>query len=731
MGATDSKQKLGERVLAARKKLEEDRKIQCERYKHLQSKSPETMKFAIESISKSFQSCSPFLDPVLLLAWQYDHDQCKTIILTSCKKVLSAPIIHAEYQWFKQYVFTSSVWLFKTTQNRFMYEELMDTTDSMSKDIISTMDSIYNHLQSHPKWYTVMGIANKTIVSRQDHSKVGLLHEKGIRDIVEVKEKDAISDEIETFIDSNLATNVLTTTANNINDEFQTHIDKVMSHFGDFKAGPMKKVERCLSKIENDYQDAAYPKAARLLDLVRCSVTFNTVEQLIAGYKGLMHHMNSSSSSMELARIKNGFLDANYDGGYRDIKINVVYHSSIHKELSMVCEVQLLLGQYLYEKKRIHKLYNIVRQQLYFKMVVEADEEKVKQSNDPSELKFVPVFDIRELQNVKLQGTEINKCSTDSSLGLLGVEAGPNRFLCIDIHRKEEIFNIDLEISDYIGRHSHHWITIDQQKYLSIQTAKNIIKMYQIKQGTAHRFSFEEDEQFRVCLPKSDTINCCEFDRNFKNIIILKNGGILEKRSIRNVNKKKRTIKLEERVQQNDTKMLSLSNNGKWCVIGTGQIFFFVIDIQNKQQYKVRWDFNQSNELPENYILRTKVPCFINGEAKCVAVGGHNSLVAIWDIQEKDKLNEPFIYSDTNRCAKILNLRGQNVAIDCTYSTNNILAVGSQDKMLRLWNVNKWEMFYSKKLNMVPNSLHLTEDSRYLTIGGYTNRGQCIVLEIK
>ncbi len=46
---------------------------------------------------------------------------------------------------------------------------------------------------------------------------------------------------IQAFIDSNLAVNILTTTAKNINDEFQNHIKTVMSHYGDYKPGPIKK----------------------------------------------------------------------------------------------------------------------------------------------------------------------------------------------------------------------------------------------------------------------------------------------------------------------------------------------------------------------------------------------------------------------------------------------------------------------------------------------------------
>ncbi len=70
-----------------------------------------------------------------------------------------------------------------------------------------------------------------------------------------------------------------------------------------------------------------------------------------------MGHIGKNESIIELSRIKNGFLDKSFAGGYRDIKLNVIYHSPINPKLNMICEIQLILGQYLHEKKRIHKLY--------------------------------------------------------------------------------------------------------------------------------------------------------------------------------------------------------------------------------------------------------------------------------------------------------------------------------------------------------------------------------------
>eukprot|EP01084_Bolivina_argentea_P197005 337678_1 len=131
MGATDSKQKLGEKVIAARKKLEEHKELQSERVKFFQSKSPETIKVMIDSIGQAFKTCSPFLEHTLLITWQSDPAQCQQIIIKSCKKVLTAPIIADEYDWFKQYVLPSSIWFYKI-KDKYMFEELFDIVKHMS-----------------------------------------------------------------------------------------------------------------------------------------------------------------------------------------------------------------------------------------------------------------------------------------------------------------------------------------------------------------------------------------------------------------------------------------------------------------------------------------------------------------------------------------------------------------------------------------------------------------------
>ena len=137
MGTTDSKQKLGERVIAARKKLSDDTKIQTKRVKEITSQSPETLKVITDSVRQSFKTCSPFLEPTLLIAWAANPEECANIVLDACGKVLNAPINKDEYEWFIKYVFPSSIWMFKREKNGlFMYEELIQIAHSMSSGII-------------------------------------------------------------------------------------------------------------------------------------------------------------------------------------------------------------------------------------------------------------------------------------------------------------------------------------------------------------------------------------------------------------------------------------------------------------------------------------------------------------------------------------------------------------------------------------------------------------------
>ena len=542
--------------------------------------------------------------------------------------------------------------MMRTKENTFMFEEMMKITKSMSEKIDLSMASIFEHLQSHHEWSKVLDIKNQTMVARQDDERVGLLLDNGIRDLVgddDAKKDDEDGNDLSNFVDTNLAVNILTTTAKKINAEFQGRLKTVMNRFGEFREGPVKTVERCQSKLENDYPEAAYPKAAKLLDLVRCSVSFNTVEQFFQG-----------TDSFKLARVKNGFLDKG--AAFRDIKVNVVYHSEndLENAVSIICEVQLILNQYLHEKKRIHKLYSILRERAYFEMVA-AQTEDVKQggkAKDIKELKFEPILTVKKDVKLSRPDDAVYKCSVEPQLGLLGVNQAakwriePQSFTCVDMKSNSVIFE-----TTAFGTQNHHWLSHADQKYLSLQATKQMVKMFKVKQEDN---SFEEDETLRLCVSSDDVINVTEFDKAFENIFILKNCEVFEKRSISDLETVRLCVKLEARVTIGSSKQLSLSNDGAFCAIRGGSYNknFFLIDLGNATQYKV------SSERASG----TFAPCFINGDAEYVAVGGsYREGVEIWNVKQRT-------------CVKLLDVDSGYVT--CTYSTNNILALCSDSGLL-------------------------------------------------
>ena len=236
MGTASSKQRLGERVVAALAKLKEDRAMQAALKQQIESASPETLRVMVQSIEASFASCSAFSERTLLVAFAASPEEVERVLRKSCKQVLSAPIDTGQFAWLQQYVLPSSVWLMRANHEsgQFLYEQLLDITESMGRKIQHSMQSIFQHLRAHQEWGKVLAIENETVVARQDDARVGLLNEQGIRDIADAKQDDK---ELASFIDSNLAVNLLTTTAKQVNGEFQQHLKAVMSRYGAFRAG--------------------------------------------------------------------------------------------------------------------------------------------------------------------------------------------------------------------------------------------------------------------------------------------------------------------------------------------------------------------------------------------------------------------------------------------------------------------------------------------------------------
>ena len=104
------------------------------------------------------------------------------------------PVHKDECEWFRQYVFPSSVWVMRNQRNEFLFEDMLKITASMSEKVDNSMDAIFEHLEAHREWNSLCAIDNKVVVARQDDDRVGLLRENGIADM-----KD--DSDLSTFID--------------------------------------------------------------------------------------------------------------------------------------------------------------------------------------------------------------------------------------------------------------------------------------------------------------------------------------------------------------------------------------------------------------------------------------------------------------------------------------------------------------------------------------------------
>ena len=85
---------------------------------------------------------------------------------------------------------------------------------------------------------------------------------------------------------------------------------------------------------------------------------------------------------------------------------------------------------------------------------------------------------------------------------------------------------------------------------------------------------FEGFKSLRIELDESDVINFCEFDQNFENIFIVRNQSVLEKRSMADLQSVSMRIELEERIGDSVSKLLDISNDGKWSVLFDGLSLF-------------------------------------------------------------------------------------------------------------------------------------------------------------
>merc|ERR1719295_365234 len=196
------------------------------------------------------------------------------------------------------------------------------------------------------------------------------------------------------------------------------------------------------------------------------------------------------SGSMELARVTNGFLDGR--SGFRGLTINVVFRSTIHPDVSMICEVRLTLNSLLYEEKKLGPIFEILSQETLFSTITGAEEEGGNTSKGPdlSMLKFEPILNVKKSVEVKNSIKDYYKCAAHSELQLVAMNIMGYRIAVCDMVTQKVLFRTDVD-----RPYSQHWISMKGQPTLAVQSSNHCIKFFDVDPTTK---AFTESETCKV-----------------------------------------------------------------------------------------------------------------------------------------------------------------------------------------------------------------------------------------
>lgn len=107
-------------------------------------------------------------------------------------------------------------------------------------------------------------------------------------------------------------TNILLS-SHNLNKTFQNDMQEIFDQITDstcyFQHGTVKTRDRCLIKSQTDYKSARFPNVAKILDFLRCSITFDNSKELYNALEKFINLVNNGKCKCvkEILRIKNGF----------------------------------------------------------------------------------------------------------------------------------------------------------------------------------------------------------------------------------------------------------------------------------------------------------------------------------------------------------------------------------------------------------------------------------------
>eukprot|EP01083_Nonionella_stella_P106563 307685_1 len=352
-----------------------------------------------------------FSDDLFALCWSIECSENQDVLSSALWKELSSVCIQImkngsvrDWRWLRTFVVPSTVWLTQIQQNssdskpQFLFYELLKFADNQSSKELAILkrdfDKIADENQANWQQLINLSVDTKEEKVRQDAVPNGITSKFTKQDMIVAS--SATFDSIK-FYDYNEYLSELILTAEMNDDGFQrsiqkifnidqrTHVGRIETNENDekqshhnrddgmvvYSRGPVKKISRARSKATSDYGNEPFPTSACVLDLNRCSLTFNDIGTMLKAIKMFENKVNfyKSDAIIGMVRDKNDFQEFVDNPQYADIKKNVLIKGKVH---NIIGEVQFLLRRMKAFKAISHNLYSIQREKEFIDNTVSA-----------------------------------------------------------------------------------------------------------------------------------------------------------------------------------------------------------------------------------------------------------------------------------------------------------------------------------------------------------------------
>eukprot|EP01084_Bolivina_argentea_P197753 338824_1 len=278
-------------------------------------------KYIINCLKKRY----PISDDIIMLQWQTNSNCLNTEwfkqMMNTYETILSNTTDKLGWDYLKKYYLTLTLWYLPHPQyeGRTLYYELYYRVRNEAKKqgvklLQKKIQKLDDNLWKQLKEYDVNDKTKLILKARQD-----IIEMNGIKS--EYKKNDLIKYPKSTHFnpikhyDIEQYLNKLLFFANVIDKKFQQTVQNIIGIIGEnnninvsYRKGPVKTITRSKVKSENDYKEESYPTSSQLLDLNRCAIQFDKIDEMLLFLNKFEEIINSKQTDLKrIVRIKNGW----------------------------------------------------------------------------------------------------------------------------------------------------------------------------------------------------------------------------------------------------------------------------------------------------------------------------------------------------------------------------------------------------------------------------------------